>query len=166
MECPGLVADDLSGFWRCSKPGDRDATRGANGALCGGVGAVSRRAIERMEAAEFLGISERHFRRLRERYEADGAEGLIDRRRGRASGRRAPVDRIEFVVEQYRTRYWDFTVKHFHEALQAEHGFALGYTWTKTVLQSRGLVAIAPAPLGAPQEAAAPAATRHDALSG
>jgi hypothetical protein len=52
--------------------------------------------------------------------------------------------RIELVVEQYRTRYWDFTVKHFHEALQAEHGFALGYTWTKTVLQSRGLVAIAP----------------------
>ena len=97
-----------------------------------------------IEAVEVLGISERHFRRLRDRYEAEGAEGLIDRRRGRASGRRAPVDRIELVVEQYRTRYWDFTVKHFHEALQAEHGFALGYTWTKTVLQSRGLVAIAP----------------------
>ena len=95
-------------------------------------------------AAELLGISERHFRRLRDRYEAEGAEGLIDRRRGRASGRRAAVDRIEFVVEQYRTRYWDFTVKHFHEALQSEHGFALSYTWTKTVLQSRGLVAIAP----------------------
>jgi hypothetical protein len=101
-----------------------------------------------------LGISERHFRRLPDRYEANGAEGLIDRRRGRASGRRpsahgldpwgAPVDRIEFVVEQYRTRYWDFTIKHFHEALQAEHGFALSYTWTKAVLQSRGLVAIAP----------------------
>jgi transposase len=97
-----------------------------------------------VEAAELLGISERHFRRLRERYAAEGAEGLIDRRRGRASGRRAPVDRVEFVVEQYRTRYWDFTVKHFHEALRAEHGFALGYTWTKAVLQSRGLVAIAP----------------------
>ncbi len=97
-----------------------------------------------IEAAEFLGISERHFRRLRDRYEADGAEGLIDRRRGRASARRAPVDRIEFVVEQYRTRYWDFTVKHFHEALRAEHGFKLSYSWTKAVLQSRGLVAIAP----------------------
>ena len=92
------------------------------------------------EAAELLGVSERHFRRLRDRYEADGAEGLIDRRRGRVSGRRAPVDQIEFVIEQYRTRYWDFTVKHFHEALQAEHGFGLGYTWTKAVLQSRGLV--------------------------
>jgi transposase len=96
-----------------------------------------------VEAAEFLGMSERHFRRLRDRYEATGAEGLIDRRRGRASGRRAPVDRIEFVVEQYRTRYWDFTAKHFHEALVAEHGFQLGYTWTKTLLQSRGLVAVA-----------------------
>ena len=96
------------------------------------------------EAAELLGVSERHFRRLRDRYEADGAEGLIDRRRGRVSGRRAPVDQIEFVIEQYRTRYWDFTVKHFHEALQAEHGFRLGYTWTKAVLQSRGLVRAAP----------------------
>jgi transposase len=100
------------------------------------------------EAAELLGISERHFRRLRDRYEAEGAEGLIDRRRGRASGRRAPTDQIEFVVEQYRTRYWDFTVKHFHEALQAEHGFRLGYTWTKAILQSRGLVQ------GAPQRSA------------
>jgi transposase len=97
-----------------------------------------------VEAAELLGISERHFRRLRDRYEAEGAEGLIDRRRGRMSGRRAAVDQIEFVVEQYRTRYWDFTVKHFHEALVAEHGFALGYTWTKAVLQSRGLVRAAP----------------------
>ncbi len=95
-----------------------------------------------VDAAELLGISERHFRRLRDRYEAEGAEGLIDRRRGRASGRRVPVDRIEFVLEQYRTRYFDFTVKHFHEALCAEHGFNLSYTWTKTVLQSRGLVPV------------------------
>src|SRR5271165_4242229 len=46
MRCPDLVAGDLSGFWRCSKPGDRDATRGTDGAISEGVGAVSRRAIE------------------------------------------------------------------------------------------------------------------------
>ena len=97
-----------------------------------------------LEAAELLGMSERHFRRVRDRYEADGAEGLIDRRRGRASGRRAPVDRIEWVLEQYRTRYFDFTPKHFHERLAAEHGFPLGYTWTKLVLQKAGLVRRAP----------------------
>jgi hypothetical protein len=36
-----------------------------------------------VEAAELLGVSERHCRRLRDRYEEDGAEGIIDRRRGR-----------------------------------------------------------------------------------
>ena len=92
------------------------------------------------EAAEVLGMSERHFRRLRDRYEAQGAEGLIDRRRGRVSGRRVAVDRIEWVLEQYRTRYFDFTAKHFHERLRAEHKFALGYSWTKRILQDAGLV--------------------------
>src|ERR1700757_2355754 len=144
MKCPDLVADDLSGFGGVPNRGIgmRPEVRMARY-----VEALERYRGGRLscvEAAQLLGVSERHFRRLRDRYDAEGAEGLIDRRRGRASGRRAPVDRIEFVVEQYRTRYWDFTVKHFHEALQAEHGFALSYTWTKTVLQRRGLVAIAP----------------------
>ena len=63
-----------------------------------------------IEAAEVLGMSERHFRRLRDRYEAQGAEGIVDRRLGKASARRVPVDRIDWVVEMYRTRYFDFTV--------------------------------------------------------
>jgi len=73
-------------------------------------------------------MSERHFRRLRDAYEAQGAEGIIDRRRGGASGRRAGVDEIAWVVEEFRTRYFDFTAKpppshrqatamHFHEAV-------------------------------------------------
>ena len=94
-------------------------------------------ALSCLEAAEVLGMSERHFRRLRDRYEAEGAAGLVERRLGRASGRRAPLDQI---LEQYRTRYWDFTAKHFHEHLVRDHGFRLGYTWTKIRLQEAGLV--------------------------
>ena len=63
-------------------------------------------------------MSERHFRRLRDAYEERGAEGIVDRRRGRASGRRAPLDEVAWVVEEFRTRYFDFTAKHFHEAIQ------------------------------------------------
>ncbi len=101
------------------------------------------------EAAEMLGLSERHFRRLRDAYEAEGAEGIIDGRRGRASGRRAPVDEIGWVVEEFRTRYFDFTAKHFHEAILHRpmsdgSAFERSYTWTKGVLQSRGLVTKAP----------------------
>src|ERR671938_223302 len=107
------------------------------------IGEYRRGELSCQEAAELLGFSERHFRRLRDRYEAEGAEGIIDRRRGRASARRAPVDRIEWVVEPYRTRYFDFTAKHFHEELEKQ-GFEYGYTWTKSLLQSRGLVSRAP----------------------
>lgn len=96
-----------------------------------------------LDAAELLGMSERHFRRLRDRYEAEGAEGIIDRRRGRVSARRAAVDKVEWVIEQFATRYYDFTVKHFHEELR-KRGFDLSYTWTKSVLQQRGLVRPAP----------------------
>ena len=92
------------------------------------------------EAAEFLGMSERHFRRLRDRYEAEGAEGIVDKRLGRASARRAPVDEVDWVVETFRTRYWDFTAKHFHEVMVHEHGLERGYTWTKTVLQTAGAI--------------------------
>ena len=49
------------------------------------------------------------------------------------------MDQIE-SLEQYRTRYWDFTTKHFHEHLVCDHGFAYGYTWTKLQLQRAGLV--------------------------
>jgi len=101
-------------------------------------------ALSCIEAAEVLGMSERHFRRLRDRYEAEGAAGLIDRRRGRVSGRRVPLDRIEWLLAEFRTRYFDFTVKHFHERLVAEHKFELSYSWTKRVLQDAGVVKRAP----------------------
>ena len=73
-----------------------------------------------MEAAEVLGISERHFRRLRDTFEAGGSRRLIDRRRAHTSGRGAGVDRVEFVGEQYCTRYFGFTDEHLHETLTAE----------------------------------------------
>ena len=37
------------------------------------------------QAAEILGISDRHMRRWRERYEEEGYNGLFDRRRGKPS---------------------------------------------------------------------------------
>ena len=83
--------------------------------------------LSQAEASEILGMSERTFRRWRERYEAEGAAGLYDRRLGRVSARRAPVDEVMRVLELFETRYPDFTAKHFHEKLVCEHGFGLSY---------------------------------------
>jgi transposase len=100
--------------------------------------------LNQAEAAELLGVSERTFRRWRDRYDEDGEAGLVDRRLGRASGKRVPSDRAEEVEALYRERYSGFTVKHFHEHLVKDHGFGWGYTWLKLHLQWKGLVAKAP----------------------
>jgi transposase len=96
--------------------------------------------LNQVEAAELLGIGERTFRRWCQRFEEGGEAGLLDRRLGKGSGRRVPVDREEEVERLYRTRYDGFTARHFHEHLVRDHGFAWGYTWTKTFLQSKGLL--------------------------
>jgi transposase len=100
--------------------------------------------LNQEEAAELLGVTERTFRRWTRRYEEEGEAGLIDRRLGKASGRRVPVDRAEEVERLYRERYQGFTVKHFHEHLIKDHGFGWSYTWTKLHLQWAGVVAKAP----------------------
>jgi transposase len=92
------------------------------------------------QAAEILGISDRHMRRIRERYEEEGYNGLLDRRRGKPSRRRVPVATVENVFALYREKYFDLNVQHFHEKLQAEHGIELSYTWVKQALQGAGLV--------------------------
>ena len=83
-------------------------------------------------------MTERTFRRLTRRYEEEGEAGLIDRRLGKASGRRVPADRAEEVERLYRERYQGFTVQHFHEHLVKDHGFGWGYTWLKLHLQWTG----------------------------
>lgn len=112
------------------------------------IGLWRKKRLSVAEAAELVGCSARHFLRLRDAYEADGADGIIDRRRGRASGRRAPVDEIEWVIASFKTRYFDFSARHFHEALRGQamadgRPFARGYTWTKGILRQRGLVGTA-----------------------
>lgn len=107
--------------------------------LVDAFGRVRRGGLSRAAAAEALGLSERHSRRLYDAYEDGGPGAIIDRRRGRAAANKAPLDVVDWVEEQFRTRYFDFNAKHFHEALQRENPtFRYGYTWTKSVLYLRG----------------------------
>ena len=96
--------------------------------------------LSQFEAAEMLGISERSFRRWRDRLRDEGPSGLADRRLGRPSDRRASASAIAQMLELYRGSYADFTVKHFHEQLVKRHNYKLGYTVTKVHLHRAGLV--------------------------
>jgi len=106
-------------------------------------GRWQQRRLSQAAAAEILGMSARTFRRWRDRYEHEGAAGLLDRRLGKASARQVPVDQLQEVLTLYRERYGGFTAQHFHDKLRQHHGFTLGDTWTKLRLQAAGLVATA-----------------------
>jgi transposase len=100
--------------------------------------------LNQIEAAEMLGVSERTFRRWCRRFEDDGEAGLLDRRLGRPSAKRVPVDDEQEIERLYRTRYQGFTAQHFHEHLVRDHLFRWSYTWTRLFLQSKGLLEKAP----------------------
>lgn len=97
------------------------------------------RSLNCEQASKILGVSISTFRRMRRSYEAEGRDGLLDKRLGKASPRRVPVDEVMNVEKLYKTKYYDFTVKHFHEQLHS-YGIDRSYTWTKNTLQRAGLV--------------------------
>jgi transposase len=92
------------------------------------------------EAAELLGVCDRTFRRMRERYEVEGMAGLSDRRVGKVSPHRIGAAEVERITELYRSRYKGWSVKHFHERATSQHDLLSSYSWTKGVLHGSGLV--------------------------
>ncbi len=105
-------------------------------------GGWQERRLTQEEAARLLGVCERTFRRYVDRYEDEGLDGLVDKRLGQVSARRAPVDEVVRTETLYRERYEGWNVKHFY---RRAHAGTRSYTWVKTTLQQAGLVAKAPA---------------------
>jgi transposase len=97
--------------------------------------------INWLEAAEIIGVCDRTMRRMREGYQKFGYNGLMDRRKGRHSFHRVPMETAEEVLRLYREVYFDLNIRHFHEKLRDEHKIELSYTWVQLALQGAGLVA-------------------------
>jgi Winged helix-turn helix len=96
--------------------------------------------LTQAEAALLLGQCERSFRRHVERYEADGLEGLLDKRLSQISKRRASRAEVDQVVKTYKSGFAGWNVAHFHSKYRSELQGVRSYTWLKTVLQGAGLV--------------------------
>src|SRR5690349_20408544 len=92
------------------------------------------------EAAEIIGVTDRTMRRWRERLEEEGYSGLADRRKGKPSFRRVPLATVQEVLRLYQEKYFDLSIRHFHEKLREEHSIELSYTWVQKALQGAGLV--------------------------
>ena len=68
------------------------------------------------------------------------------------------MDEVAGVLELFDTRYWDFTAKHFHEKLVAEHDCERSYNWVRLTLQAHGRMRPAPRARRPPAQAGAPCA--------
>ena len=97
-------------------------------------------AMSWWQAAEILGMHPRSLLRWRRRYEKHGYTGLLDRRTGTPSPRRAPFHEVERVLRLYREKYTGFNGRHFHQIAHREHGVTLSYSFVKKALQVAGLL--------------------------
>lgn len=97
-----------------------------------------------VQAADICGMTARHMRRLKRRWEAHGYDGIWDQRGKTPRRRRIPLETIKALCELKRRRYPDFSIQHFWEKATEVHGFTLSYTWTRLVLQAAGLAPKAP----------------------
>ena len=81
--------------------------------------------ITNQEGARALRLSVRQFKRLKARFRAEGARGLLHRSRGRVSRRRLPPEVRQQVVRLLTTLYEGFNDVHLTEKLQERHALPI-----------------------------------------
>lgn len=93
------------------------------------------------QAASLLGISIRQVRRLRRRYEAEGAAGLVHGNRGRRPRHALDPQLAARVTELAKTKYAGFNQHHFTEMLAEHEGLVLSRSSVHRILRAAGIPA-------------------------
>ena len=87
-----------------------------------------------------LGVFERTFRFQIDRYEADGVDWLIDKRRERVLHRRALVDGVVNLADLHRHNRAVWSVQHLDSWSRCEDRDARNGRWVKSQLQQASVV--------------------------
>ncbi|SAL85886.1 integrase catalytic subunit [Caballeronia arvi] len=90
-------------------------------------------------AAERLGMSRRQVERLASRYRAEGAAGLVSKRRGKPSNHQLPEDTICRALALIHERYADFGPTLACEKLVECHGIGLAKETVRQLMIDAGL---------------------------
>jgi transposase len=80
---------------------------------------IKERTLSQVNAAELLGISDRHFRRLLKQYQEFGIEGITSKRRG--GNNRYKIGEKEAVLALIKDRYANCGPTFVYEKLREEH---------------------------------------------
>ena len=104
---------------------------------------VIRQAMERKitqrKAGQLVGLTTRQVRRLIERVEQEGDQGLAHRGRGTPSNRRMPEPVTATVLRLYAQRYGDFGPTLAAEKLAERHGITISDETLRRWLTAQGI---------------------------
>lgn len=103
------------------------------------------RQLSWVQAAEVLGITARHMRRIKRAVERHGMSAVMDQRGGRPRRKRIKAGTIALLIRLKREVYGDFSVRHFYEQISERHGVRVSYNWLRLMLQEAGAVEKEPA---------------------
>ena len=103
------------------------------------LGDVDRGGLPVGAAAQLLGRSERQVWRLLKAFRAEGASGLISKKRGRPSNRKTSEAMRSAVLWIVRQNYADFGPTLAAEKLAGEHGFAFSSETLRKWMIAEGL---------------------------
>jgi transposase len=90
-------------------------------------------------AAELLGITPRHVKRLKARYRQGSAAALAHANRGRPSHRRLPDGLRQAVLHLARRKYAGFNDHHLWEKLTEQEGFSFSRETLRRLLRPAGI---------------------------
>jgi transposase len=90
--------------------------------------------MKQAEAAESLGVSTRHIRRLLRAFHQQGERGLISKRRGKPSNNRLSVETGQQAIELTGKHYPDFGPTLAHEKLTKVHELKLSVESVRQIM--------------------------------
>ena len=100
---------------------------------------LEEKRMRQTEAAELMGISPRHVRRLLRAYREQGEQGLISKRRGKPSNNRLKTEVKQQAVDLLHSRYHDFGPTLAHEKLSEIHKLKLSPESVRQIMIAEGL---------------------------
>ncbi len=100
---------------------------------------IEEKGLTQRDAGEILGVSERHVRRLLQAYKKEGAEGLISKRRGKASNNRLSSRVVKQIRDLIYERYGDFGPTLAQEKLSEIHGLKISRESVRRIMIEEGI---------------------------
>ena len=95
--------------------------------------------VSSKEGAKAIGVTTRHFRRLKNQYKEKGVKGIVHQSRGKASNRGIPKAIKEYAVDIVRKKYSDFGPTFAHEKLIENHGVTFSVETLRKEMMKAGL---------------------------